>query len=115
MYSSTTDPSIVCAYKCVQLRTEKCRHIDQLEECDKIFLRRLFDAEQGTPIESFYLESSAWPLRFIIMGRKFMYYWTLLRKSESELVKQVFDAQRKFPSKKNNDWVSEVQGDLKKM
>ena len=89
------------------------RHIDQLEECDKMFMRRLFDAEQGTPIESFYLESSAWPLRFIIMGRKFMYYWTLLRKSESELVKQVFDAQRKFPSKKNNDWVSEVQGDLK--
>ena len=36
----------------------------------------------------------------------------MLRKSESELVKQVFDAQR-IPSNKNNDWVSEVESDLK--
>ena len=61
-------------------------HINLLEECDKLFMRRLFEVEQGTPIESYYLETSTWPLRFILMGRKLMFYWTILNKSESELV-----------------------------
>ena len=98
-------------YNTEVLHNLKQKHIDQLEECDKQFMRRLFDAEQGTPIESFYLECSVWPLRFVILGRKFMYYQTLLKKRESELVKNVFKAQRDFPSK--DDWVSEVQGALK--
>ena len=89
------------------------RHIDQLEDCDKIFMRKLFNSGHGTPIESFYIESSVWPLRFIIMGRRFMFYWALLRKSENELVKAVFNAQREYPSRKKDDWVSEVNGDLK--
>ena len=89
------------------------KHINQLEECDKIFMRRLFEAEQGTPIESFYLETSAWPLRFILMARKLMFYWTILNKSESELVKAVYNAQRDFPSRNKDDWTSEVQGVLK--
>ena len=88
-------------------------HIDQFEECDKSLMRKMFNTELGTPIESYYLESSAWPLRFIIMARKFMFYWTILNKSDSELVKQVFTTQGQFPSKKNDDWVSEVRGDLK--
>ena len=73
---------------------------------------RLFECEQGTPIESYYLESSAWPLRFIIMARKFMFYWSMLRKNQIELVKQVFVTQGQFPSKKNDDWVSEVRGEM---
>ena len=87
-------------------------HIDKLEECDKSLMRKLFNTEQGTPIESYYLETSAWPLRFIIMARQFMFYWTMLQKSERELAKQVFIAQGQFPSKKKDDWVSQVQGDL---
>ena len=71
-------------------------------------MRRLFESEQGTPIESFYLETSAWPLRFILMGRKLMYYWTLVHKSDKELVKSVFNAQRDFPSKNKDDWSSEM-------
>ena len=89
------------------------RHIDQLEDCDRIFMRKLFDSGHGTPIESFYIESNTWPLRFIILGRKFMYYWALLRKSEDELVKAVFNVQRNFPSRKKDDWVSEIKGELK--
>ena len=46
------------------------------------------------------------------MGRQLMYYWTILHKKESELVKNVFCAQRDFPSE--GDWFSEVQGVLKK-
>ena len=39
--------------------------INLIEECDKKLKRRIFEAEQGTPIETFYLETSAWPLRHI--------------------------------------------------
>ena len=76
-----------------------------------MFMRKLFDAELGTPIESFYLETAAWPIRFILMGRSLMYYWTILNKSESELVKAVYNAQKEYPTK--NSWVSEIQGVLK--
>ena len=88
------------------------KHVTQFEECDRIFMRQLFDAEAGTPVESFYIETSTLPIRHILMGRKIMYYHTLLRKSESELVKRVFMAQDKFPSKNKSDWVSQVRNDL---
>ena len=94
-------------YNTEALTSISSRHIDMLEECDKVFMRRLFDAEQGTPIESFFLETSAWPLRFIIMGRKLMYYWTMLRKGDNELAKSVFNAQLEFPSK--GDWISDTK------
>ena len=64
-------------------------NINLLEECDKKLMRKLFEAEQGTPIEAFYLETSAWPFRFIILGRRLMYYWCILRKNEKELVRSV--------------------------
>jgi hypothetical protein len=55
-------------YNTEALTSISIRHTDMLEECDKVFMRRLFEAEQGTPIESFFLETSAWPLRFIIIN-----------------------------------------------
>ena len=81
-----------------------------LEDCDKKFMRQLFDAEQGTPIEAFYIETSAWPFRHIILGRRLMYYWCILQKNETELVRAVFNAQRDFPT--DGSWISEVQSDL---
>ena len=86
-------------------------HINLLEDCDKKLRRRIFEAEQGTPVETFYLETSAWLFRFILMGRQIMYYWTILQKSEIELVRAVFNAQRDFPTV--GSWISEVHGVLK--
>ena len=59
--------------------------INLLEDCDKRLMRQLFDAE-GTPIEAFYIETSAWPFRHIICGRRLMYYWCILQKNDTELV-----------------------------
>ena len=98
-------------YSTEALANLSAKHISQLEECDNLFMRRLFEAETGTPIESFHLETSTWPIRFIIWGRKLMFYWSILNKSDNELVKQVFNAMRDFPE--HNDWLSEVQGVLK--
>ena len=79
----------------------KNKQTEMLEEC-----------EQGCPVESFFIETSAWPIRFILMGRKLMYYWTILKKEENELVKKVFNAQLKFPTK--GDWISGVKDIMKK-
>ena len=60
-----------------------------------MFMRNLFESEAGTP------------LKYILMGRQSRYYYTLLKKGESELVKRVFNAQCQFSTK--NDWYSEVK------
>ena len=73
-------------------------------------MRSLFNAEMGTPIESFFIETSTIPLRFILKGRRIMYYWTLLKKGKEELVKRVFLAMQEFRVK--SDWMSQVEDDL---
>ena len=84
------------------------KHLSMLEECDNYLMRSLFSAEMGTPIESFFIETSTIPLKFVLQGRRLMYYWTSLRKSETELVKRVFLSQQEFHSKRGSEWI--VQG-----
>ena len=55
-------------------------------------------------------ETSIVPLRFLLRGRRIIYYWTLLQKGKEELVKQVFEAMREFSVKSN--WYSQVKEDL---
>ena len=85
-------------------------HIEKLEQVDRIFFRRLFQVPNCTTIEAFYLETSAVPVRFILMSRRLLYLWDILQKNESELVRKVFDSQKMFTVK--NDWVLQVQSDL---
>ena len=85
-------------------------HVLLFEDCDKYFLRSLFNTEMGTPIESLFIETSTVPLRFIIQGRRIMYYWTLLNKGKEELVKRVFLAMNEFNEK--TDWLTQVKDDL---
>ena len=85
-------------------------HIEKLEQVDRIFFRRLFQVPNSTAIEAFYLETSCLPIRFILMGRRLLYYWDILHKNEVELVKKVFNSQKKFAVK--NDWVLQVQKDF---
>ena len=85
-------------------------HIEKLEHADRIFFRKLFQVPNCTAIEAFYLETSSLPIRFILMGRRLLYYWDILHKNESELVKKVFYSQKKFAVK--NDWVLQIQCDL---
>ena len=85
--------------------TEK--HVLLLEDCDKYLMRSLFNAEMGNPIESFNIETSTVPLRFVLRGRRIMYYWTLLQKGQEELAKRVFLAMREFHVK--GDWYSQVK------
>ena len=85
-------------------------HVERLESVDKNFMRRIFQAPISTPVESFFIEANVLPLRFVILGRRIMYYHTLLQKSDDELVKTVFATQQKFSVK--NDWIIQLLDDL---
>ena len=41
------------------------KHIDMLEEWDKMFMRNLFESRAATPVETFYRETSTLPVKFI--------------------------------------------------
>ena len=86
-------------------------HVEQLEQCDRFFMRKIFNCVSTTPIEAFYLETNTLPLRFVIIARRLMFYWTIIQKPASELVHQVFQAQKLSPVR--NDWCNKIEEDLK--
>ena len=97
-------------YNMEGLHGVKNKHLDVIEECDKMFFRNIFECPQGTPLEAFFLETSTIPFRFILQGRRLMYLWTLLKKPKTELARQVYEAQKRFKTK--DSWVEQVEEDL---
>ena len=85
-------------------------HIDKLEKVDKYLMRQILNASNSTPIEALYLETGAMPIRFLIVSRRLMFYWSILSKTEVELVRKVYNAQKISPIK--NDWYLQVKEDL---
>ena len=85
-------------------------HIEQLESVDTMLLKSVFQSPFSTPIAAYYLETGAIPLRFVLKGRRLMYLWTILQKSEDELVTKVYQAQKLFPVK--DDFIYQIQEDM---
>ena len=86
------------------------KHIDILEKCDRLFFSKLFSVPFSCSYEAYFLETNAIPLRFILLGRRLMYYWTILNKNDEELVKQVFILQKRHAVR--DDWATEIQSNL---
>ena len=86
-------------------------HIETLESVDTYYWRKVFGSIVSTPLESYFIETNSIPIRHIVMARRLMYYWNLLQKDETELVKKVFLTQRSLATK--NDWVTQLESDLK--
>ena len=101
--------SILCSIETLYGLTTA--HIEQLEQCDRLLLRKVFNCISSTAIEAFYLEANILPFRHIIIARRLMYYWNILQKSESELVRKVLQTQQLSPVR--NDWCLQVREDLK--
>ena len=81
-------------------------HITQLESVDNMLFKSVFQAPFSTPIAAYYLETGAIPIRYVLIGRRLMYLWTILQKNEDELVSKVFKAQKLFPVK--DDFVNQI-------
>ena len=84
-------------------------HIAQLESVDTMLFKSVFQAPFSTPIAAYYLETGAIPIRYVLIGRRLMYLWTILQKNEEELVSKVFRAQKMFPVK--DDFVNQIEED----
>ena len=78
-------------------------HIESLEAVDTYLWRNVFSSMVSTSIESYFIETNTIPIRYIVMARRLMYYWTILQKEDNELVRKVFETQRLLSNK--NDWV----------
>ena len=100
--------SILCSIEA--LYGLKMTHIEKLENVDKYLLKKLLGAMSSTATEALYLETGAMPLRFTVRSRRLMFYWTILSKSERELIRKVYNAQKLAPLK--NDWYLQIQEDL---
>ena len=101
--------SMLCSSETLYGLTKK--HMEKLEDSDKYLLKRIFDVGQGCPGISLYLETGATPLRFVLIGRRLMFLWSILQKSDKELVRKVYNLQKKFPVK--DDWILQIGEDLK--
>ena len=86
------------------------KEICELEEVDKLLLRRIFQVPNSACIESLYLELGLTPIRGIIKARRINYLHTLVQLKDEEMLFRFFEAQWKYPVK--NDWVNQVKEDL---
>ena len=106
--SSMMINSILCSSEV--LYGVQTKHTKLLEKCDKLFFTKLFCVPNSCTYESFFLETNAISIRFILIGRRLMYYWCLLNKSDDELAKKVLEVQKQHRCK--DDWINEIEENL---
>ena len=87
----------------------KQSEIDELEEVDKLFLRRVLGAPDSSCIESLYLELGVIPIRVIIKERRVKYLQYLTKQDENQMLYKVFKTQWNYPTR--DDWTIQVKED----
>ena len=85
-------------------------HIETLEDCDKYLMSKIFMPGAKSPFLGYFWETGALPIRFVLMGRRILFLWSILQKDRNQLVKQIFDLQLLCPI--NFDWINQVKNDL---
>ena len=75
-----------------------------------MFLRRIFQVPNSTPIPFLYLESGCVPIRYIMKMKRVMYLHHILTRNENALITRAFWAQVDQPAK--GDWCIVVREDL---
>ena len=89
------------------------KDIEELEEIDKILLRKILSAHSKTPVEALYLELGCLPIRYILICRRLMFLHYLLTRKDNDILTKFFQAQEKYPTK--NDWTLTVIENLKEI
>ena len=87
--------------------------IEHLEKVDETLLRGLLKAHSKIPLEALYLETGAIPIRYIIKNRRLCYLYTILKKEDEELIKEVYNAQKSSPLE--GDYCKLVDTDLSEL
>ena len=84
--------------------------IKELEDLEKLLLRRLLNVPSSTPGESYHLELGLIPISVIIKARRLNYLHYLLSREKSEMLSIFFMTQWNNPTK--GDWTEQVKVDL---
>ena len=87
--------------------------IDELEDVDKMLLRRILAAPDSTCIESLYLELGLIPIHVLLKARRVIYLHYLATQNENEMLYKTFIAQWKYPVK--DDWTEEAKSNLSEL
>ena len=85
------------------------KHIEEIETIDRTLLKFIIGAHAKTPSELLYLETATIPLRYTISIRRLIYHQVILSRSDDELIKRVYEAQKINPSR--GDWIEELKED----
>ena len=84
--------------------------IKELEDLDKLLLRRLLKVPASSPGESFHLEFGILPVSVIIKARRINYLYYLLSRDRTEMLSIFFMTQWNNPT--SGDWTEQVKIDL---
>ena len=87
--------------------------ITELEEVDRLLLRRILGAPDSVCLESLYLELGVIPIHVILKARRVMYLHYLATQKEDEMLHKVFITQWKYPVK--DDWTEQAKINMKEL
>ena len=82
----------------------------QFTKLDHYLMRKIINCHSKVPIEIMYLETNTLPIEFILASRRINYLHNILSKKNDELIKRIYQAQKKDPCK--GDWCELVQSDM---
>ena len=84
--------------------------VKELEEVDRLFLRKILSVPESTPGEAFFLELGILPFNVIIKARRINYLHYLLSRDKTEMMSIFFFTQWANPTR--GDWSEQVKIDL---
>ena len=86
------------------------QNIEDLEVMDRMLLCYILGAHSKIQTEFLYLETGTTPLKKVISSRRIMYLQTILKRSDTEITKKVYEAQKSDPVK--GDWLEHLNKDF---
>ena len=86
------------------------KNIEDLEVMDRSLIRYIIGAHAKTQNEFLYLEIGALNIEQTIANRRLMYLQTILKRSDDEITKILFECQKNNPVK--GDWSEMVNRDF---
>ena len=87
----------------------KDSEIEELEELDRMLLRKIFKTKVSCPKEALFLESGVLPIGVIIKAKRLNFLHYLVKEEESSMLSKFFFAQWKYGVK--NDWTNQIRID----
>ena len=88
-------------------------NLKDLNIIDHQILQVITGAQAKVPTEMLYLETSQLPLSHVISVRRLVYWHTILKRQNTELTRQIYQAMK--DSLLKGDWIELLQEDLEKV